>query len=148
MSALVNYRKTGRIAFAAWAWYNFADEVSEGSVVGTTLWGAAALEATIRVFYPDPVATLVGAAITKTGQGVAKLWWRVGAAYWGMSIAKRSLVTYIVILPFAIASRQTQKMESADVGIDEALGEAMWKAQSVPETERLNIPSIPTSRVF
>lgn len=148
MSSLANYRKTGRIAFAAWAWYNFATNVSERNVAGTTLWGLAATEATVGVFYPDPVATLVGAAITKTGTGIAQLWWRTGNAYWGMSIAKRSLVTYVAILPFAIASRQQQKMEAGDVGIDEALGEAMWKAQSIPDTERLNIPSIPTSRVF
>lgn len=148
MSSLVNYRKTGRIAFAAWAWYNFTSEVAEGDVIGTGLWGAAALEATIGVFYPDPVATAVGAVLTKTGTGIARLWWRTGNAYWGMSIAKRSLVTYVAVLPFAIASTQLQKEEAGDVGLDEALGQAMWKAQAVPETERLNVPSIQTSRIF
>ena len=65
-----------------------------------------------------------------------------------MPIAQRSLATYLVVLPFAIASRQSQKMEAGDVGLDEALGQAMWKAQTIPDTERLNVPSIITSRVF
>jgi hypothetical protein len=148
LSALVNYRKTGRITFAAWAWYNFASNVSERNVAGTTLWGLAAAEATVGVFYPDPVATAVGYAMTRTAVGLRSAWWRLGTAFWAMPIAQRSLATYLVVLPFAIASRQQQKMEAGDVGIDEALGQAMWKAQSIPETERLNIPSIPTSRVF
>ena len=148
MSALVNYRKTGRIAFAAWSWYNFGKNVAERDVAGTTLWGLAATEATVGVFYPDPVATAVGYAMTRTAVGLRSAWWRLGTAFWAMPIAQRSLVTYLIVLPFGIASRQQQKMEAGDVGLDEALGQAMWKAQTIPETERLNIPSIPTSRVF
>lgn len=148
MSALVNYRKTGRIAFAAWAWYNFADSVSDKSMTGTTFWGYAAAEATIGIFIPEPVFTAAGFVITRTASGLKNAWWRLGSAYWAMPIAQRSLATYLVVLPFAIASRQSQKMEAGDVGLDEALGQAMWKAQSIPDTERLNVPSIVGGRGF
>lgn len=152
MTALVNYRKTGRLALAGWSWYNFAKNVQDRSIVGTVSWGTVALESTIAVFYPDPIATAVGYGVTRSAQFGKSAWWRAVNWFWNLPAAKRSIYSYLAILPFAIAHEQWRKEETLEVGFTEGLGEAMWQAQTVPDTERLLLPQsinpMTGSRVF
>ena len=148
MTSLVQYGHRGRVAFAVWAWHNFASEVQEGDVIGASKAGAIGIGATIALWIPDPISTAVGWGLTRGSNWLYNQWWRMNNAYWGMSMAKRSVVTYLVILPFAIADNQFRAQEEGLIGTGEELGRAMTLAQTIPETERYRIPSIPTSRVF
>ena len=144
MTSLVNYRKTGRIVIAGYAWYKFAGSVRKGSLIGSTSWGIVAVEATIGVFYPDPVATAIGGAVLAGGRAAASGW------IWLMRLAMRYpapafTILYIALMPFAIKERQELK---AKEGLIEPLGMMTFQAESIPNTERIRIPSIPTSRVF
>lgn len=144
MTSLVNYRKTGRIVMAGYAWYKFAGSVRKGSLIGSTSWGIVAVEATIGVFYPDPVATAIGGAVIKGGRAASSGW------IWLMRLAMRYpaptfTILYIALLPFGIKERQELK---AKEGLIEPLGMMTFQAESIPNTERIRIPSIPTSRVF
>ena len=110
MSSLVNYRKTGRITIAGYAWYKFGQAVKSGSVLGATSWGVVAVEATIGGFYPDPVATLIGGAIIKGGGAARGAWIR--AMLWALKTpAPAFTILYILLLPFAIKERQELKQE-------------------------------------
>lgn len=144
MTSLVNYRKTGRIVMAGYAWYNFTQSVRKGSLLGTTSWGIVAVEASVGVFFPDPVATLIGAGVLKGGGWLRGIGMRVFTwAY--MNPAKANLFVYTALLPFAIKERQELK---AEAGLIEPIGSMSFQAERLPNTERLRIPSIPTSRVF
>jgi len=144
LTALVNYRKTGRIVMAGYAWYRFFGSVRKGSVIGATSWGIVAVEATVGVFFPDPVATLVGGAILRGGGWLTGIGMRIFTwAY--MNPAKANLYVFILLMPFGIKERQELKAEE---GLIEPIGRMSFEAERIPNTERLRIPSIPTSRVF
>lgn len=73
---------------AGYAWYQFGQSVEDGSLIGATSWGIVAVEATVSIFIPDPVATgigwtgskLIGAFVRTIGpvlRQIANLMWRV-----------------------------------------------------------------------
>jgi hypothetical protein len=129
---------------AGYAWYNFAQSVRKGSLIGTTSWGIVAVEASIGVFFPDPVATAIGAVVTKSGGWLRGIGMRVFTwAY--KNPAKSNLIVFIALMPSGIKERQELKAER---GLIEPIGAMTFEAERIPDTERLSIPSIPTSRVF
>jgi len=106
--------------------------------------------ATVALFIPDPEATLLGLIGTKafnaaksgasivlsranSGFGYASQWW------WTRTIAQKSAILYVAFTPLLLAGVQNEKARTGVEGWDEALGEAMWEAQAVPNTERLQI---------
>jgi len=144
LTSLVNYRKTGRIVIAGYAWYKFTKSVQQGSLLGATSWGIVAVEATIGVFYPDPVATTVGAAVLTGGGWLRTIGMRIFTwAY--LNPAKANLFVFIALLPFGIKERQELKAERKLI---EPIGSMTYEAEKIPGSQRLRIPSIPTSRVF
>lgn len=144
MTSLVNYRKTGRLVIAGYAWYKFGQAVEDGSLLGATSWGIVAVEATIGVFYPDPVATVIGAAVTR-GALITRGAWLYLLNWAFRNPAPAFTILYIVLLPFAIKERQELAAERGQIGIADYL----WQAEAVPNhPERLKIPSIVGSRVF
>lgn len=143
MTSLVNYRKTGRITIAVYAWYRFGQSVRSGSLLGSTAWGTAAVEATVGVFIPDPVATAIGGAIIKGAQGTRAAW--VRALFWALkNPAPAFSIAYIAMLPAGIKERQELAEEKGTVGIANYL----WEAESLTGTERLKTPTIIGGRVF
>ena len=144
MTSLVNYRKTGRITIAGYAWWKFGQSVRSGNLLGSTAWGVAAVEATVGIFFPDPVATALGGAIIRGGQLTKRSWIRT--MMWAMkNPAPAFTILYIALMPFAIKERQELKEERGEV---EPFGIYSWEAEAIPETERLRIPSIIGGRVF
>jgi hypothetical protein len=144
LSSLVNYRRTGSIVIAGYAWYRFGQAVRKGNLLGSTAWGTAAVEATVGVFIPNPVATAIGGAAVKGGRGIYAAWiWtlRLMMRYPAMSLG----IVYIALLPFGIKERQELKAER---GLVEPIGRMSFQAESVPNTERLKYPSIVGSRVL
>ena len=96
--------------------------------------------ATAALLIPDPGSTLLGWAATRFAIGVNKR--IVSAAMWwaGMSVAKQSAIGYTFMTPFMLEDAQMRKEEMGVEDWDAALGQAMWEAQSIPETERLQVP--------
>lgn len=106
--------------------------------------------ATIALFIPDPEATALGWGATKfanaaksaattvlaranAGFGYASQYW------WTRSIATKSAILYVAFTPLLLAATQNEKARTGVEGWDEALGAAMWEAQAVPNTERLQV---------
>lgn len=103
---MVNYRRRGRFVIAGYAWYKFGQSVKDGSIIGATSWGIVAVEASIAVIVPDPVAHTIGWIGTKV---LGKLWTGVLNVYrWiaNLSIAMVRLVPYIVPITVALFGRQ------------------------------------------
>lgn len=144
MTSLINYRKTGRLVIAGYAWYKFAGAVRDGSLLGATSWGYVAVEATVGVFVPDPIATAIGGVVLRGGGWLRGIG---GKAFnWGLkNPAKSNLFLFVLLLPFGIEERQQLKAEE---GLIEPIGRMSFEVERIPNTERLRIPSIPTSRVF
>lgn len=129
---------------AGYAWYNFAQAVRKGSLIGTTSWGIVAVEASIGIFFPDPVATAIGAGVLKGGGWLRGIGMRL-YSYGYRNPAKSNLIIFVALMPFGIKERQELKAEQ---GLIEPIGAMTFEAERIPDTERLRIPSIPTSRVF
>ena len=129
---------------AGGAWIQFARAVQKGSLLGAASWGYVAVEATVSVFFPDPESYIIGAVTVKTVGWGRNLGGRIFT--WGYkNPAKSNLILFVALMPFGIKERQELKAEQ---GLIEPLGLATFEIERIPDTERLRIPSIPTSRVF
>ena len=153
MTSLVNFGKgdVGRVALAGWAWYNFGKSVMERDIVGTATWGTVSFERTIAVFYPDPVALAVEYGILRTLGGIAGIYnFGIRVFTWmAANPAKSNLIVFIALLPFGIKERQELKAERGEI---EPIGRMSFDAESVPDSERLQVPQamnpLTGSRVF
>lgn len=104
MTSVVNYRRTGRIVIAGYAWYKFGASVRQGNILQATAWGVAATEATVGIFVPDPVAYALGYVLAKVGGKVGS---RVGTT-WGYNrafFARYASVPYSVPVTVALVGR-------------------------------------------
>lgn len=141
MTSLVNLGKgdVGRLALAGWAWYNFGKSVIERDIVGTATWGTVSFERTIAVFYPDPVALAIEYSILRAVGGVVAVFnFGIRVFTWMASNpAKANLIVFTALLPFAIKERQVMKAEK---GLIEPIGRMSFDAESMPDSERLQVP--------
>ena len=89
---------------------------------------------------PDPGSTLLGWGATKAANFSRAR--ATGALSWWAKqpIAKKSAIGYVLLTPLMLENAQIRKAETGVRDFDAALGEAMWEAQAVPNTERLQVP--------
>lgn len=144
MTSLVVYASRGRKLIFAHAAYNFQVEVlGEGprdlSWDDLTATGYLAAAGT-ALFIPDPGNTLLGWGATKA-MNFAKSRTLGALSWWAKQpLAKKSAIGYVLLTPAMLDDAQMRKEEMGVEDWDAALGEAMWEAQAVPETERLQVP--------
>lgn len=110
MTSIVNYRRRGRIVIAGYAWYKFGNSIRDGSLIGATSWGIVAVEATVSVFIPDPVATGIGWAGTKIYGRFANT---ISPVLRGSRafLSRVMSVPYLVPVSIALAGRATLEKE-------------------------------------
>jgi hypothetical protein len=147
MTSLVNYRRrqAGKIAIAGYAWYKFGHAVKDGSLIGATSWGLAAIDASIAVVFSEPVAWVVGALILRAAQPF--IW--IGTSL-VMALNTYPLIgLFILLMPVFILTGQRAK---ARRGLVEPIGASTFEAERVPTTERMQVPAainpLTGSRVF
>lgn len=144
MTSLAQYGSRGRKLIFAHAAYNFQVEVLGESprdldwddVTATGYLVAAGT----ALLIPDPGSTLLGWAATRVALGVKQR--AISAAAWwaAQSITKKSAIGYVLLTPAMLDDAQMRKEEMGVEDWDAALGQAMWEAQAIPETERLQVP--------
>lgn len=153
MTSLAQYGQTGRRltwAYFAYRWYReITDESLNFDDVRESLYLGAA---TLSLMIPDPISTAMGYTYTKIAQKLVDTV-KGGSTWWaGLSLATRTAITYTLFTPVLIAGHQQTKAITSTEPWDEQLGQAMWEAQAVPDTERLVVPQsinpMTGSRVF
>ena len=161
MTSVLTFANRGRRLIWLGASLHLYNELSDDEL---TLSDASALGywtiATTALFIPDPEATLLGYIGSKSAAIVKGAAVRVlatgnaafgsAARWWGLrSLVQRSAITYVLFTPILLAAAQKEKETLGVEGWDEALGEAMWQAQSDPtgtgEQLNINITSSPMS---
>ena len=135
MSSLVNYRRrqVGKVAIAGYAWYNFGHAVKDGSLIGATTWGMAAVDASIAVVFSEPVAWVIGTLLLRAAQPF--IW--IGTSLLMAMNTYPLIGLFILSMPVFILTGQREK---ARRGLVEPIGVSTYEAERMPTTERLQVP--------